>query len=219
MKTAVVCYSLVLVALAIISPTVCYPQANARELFMPQTGELESTWEVMEQQDDLKQYDVEDQQHIMMDDVHEPENNQNEGLVQATTCCLTTLYVMGFTSGKTHAGSDHSPFIEIGLFNGQKKTVRFPDNPGNDMVGNKGDLWVIPFSNFGFKCCVKKGNIESVVVKQGGNDGWNIQSIVTMVSKSDSEKQLLTSDTGVYRWIDGNGQIDQKQFQLTKLDC
>ena len=145
--------------------------------------------------------------------------NVNVFLLIATTCCLTTLYVMGFTSGKTHAGSDHSPFIEIGLFNGQKKTVRFPDNPGNDMVGNKGDLWVIPFSNFGFKCCVKKGNIESVVVKQGGNDGWNIQSIVTMVSKSDSEKQLLTSDTGVYRWIDGNGQIDQKQFQLTKLDC
>ena len=140
-------------------------------------------------------------------------------VIKGSTCCLTTLYVMGFTSGITHAGSDHLPFIEIGLFNGEKKTVQFPNNPGNDMVGNKGDLLVIPFSKFGFKSCVKKGNIESVVVTPGGKDGWNIQSIVTMVSKSDSEKQLLTSDLGVNRWIDGNGPITQKQFPLTKLDC
>ena len=217
-------------------------------------------WEVMEQQDDLKRYEVEDQQDIMMDDVHEQENDQNEGHIQgirvinvygihsfcqllfsvfstiffcmlkldvdvnvfvliATTCCLTTLYVMGFTSGIKSAGSDHQPFIEIGLFNGEKKRVQVPDNPGNDMVYNKGDLWVIPFYKFGFKSCVKKGNIKSVVVIPGGKDGWNIQSIVTMVSKRNSEKQLLTSDTGVNRWIDGNGSITQKQFPLTKLDC
>ena len=140
-------------------------------------------------------------------------------VIKGSTCCLTTLYVMGFTSGLKRAGSDDDPFIEIRLFNGEKKTVRFPDNSGNDMVRKKGDLWTIPFSKFGFKSCVKKGNVESVVVKPGGNDGWNIQSIVTMVSTSGSEKQLLTSDMGVNRWIDGNGPSAEKQFQLTKLDC
>ena len=139
-------------------------------------------------------------------------------VISGSTCCLTTLYVMGFTSGLKRAGSDDDPFIEIRLFNREKKTVRFPDNSGNDMVRKKGDLWTIPFSKFGFKSCVKKGNVESVVVKPGGNDGWNIQSIVTMVSTSGSEKQLLTSDMGVNRWIDGNGPSAEKQLQLTKLD-
>ena len=36
----------------------------------------------MEQQDDPKRYEVEDQQDIMMDDVHEQENDQNEGHIQ-----------------------------------------------------------------------------------------------------------------------------------------
>ena len=133
--------------------------------------------------------------------------------------CISTLYVIGFTSGIPAAGSDNSPFVEIRLFNGLTKSRRFPDNPGNDMFPNKGDLWVIPIARFGFlRSCITRGMVQSVTVKPGGNDGWNIKSIVTLVGSGNGE-HVLTEDLNANRWIDGNGPASQKAFPLTIYDC
>ena len=126
---------------------------------------------------------------------------------------------MGFTSGIPFAGSDDSHFVEIHLFNGFTKSQRLPDNPGDDMSPNKGDLWVIPIARFGFlRKCITRGMVQRVTVKPGGNDGWRIQSIVTMVSTGNGEL-VLTEDLNANRWIDGNGPASHKAFPLTIYDC
>ena len=123
---------------------------------------------------------------------------------------------MGFTSGLKNAGSDDSPLIEIDLNNDEQKKVRFPDNPGNDMVKNGEDLWTIPISSFKFKeTCIRKGDIRKVAVKEGGNDGWNIESIVTMVSTEGGTLSLLTVDRNINRWIDGNGPTKRRELTLS----
>lgn len=127
---------------------------------------------------------------------------------------------MGFTSGLKYAGSDDNPFIEIDLYNHEERRVRFPDNPGDDMVKNKGDLWTISISHFGFqKKCINRGDVRKVAVMQGGNDGWNIKSIVTMVSTTGGKSLYLplTVDMNINRWIDGNGPDSQRELTLSKV--
>ena len=58
--------------------------------------------------------------------------------------------MMGFTSGDSDAGSDHSPSIKLDLTNHNDGEITFPGNDGDDMVENKGDLWKIPISHFSF---------------------------------------------------------------------
>ena len=123
---------------------------------------------------------------------------------------------MGFTSGLPNAQSDHSPYLQISLKNNEEGTVIFPDNPGDDMVQNKGDLWEINMSSFGFSMtCVTQRDIHSVTIKQGGNDGWIIKSVATMV-QSESKFQILTADMNVNRLIDGNDQSFYRSYTLTK---
>ena len=123
---------------------------------------------------------------------------------------------MGFTSGKGNAGSDDSPYLYIFLHNKEHRSKRFPDNPGNDMVNNKGDLWEFSLSSFNFqKTCITKGDISKVIIQEGGNDGWHIKSVVTMVH-SGSKYKILTVDLNVNRWIDGNGSSAQRELLLTK---
>ena len=137
--------------------------------------------------------------------------------------------MLGFTSGKKSAQSDDLPFIEITLQNDKTRKLRFPDdNKIDHMTKNRGDIWEFPlfFKNEQFEgSCVERADIKSVVVKQGGNNGWNIKSIVTFV-RTDSEvlqlltiealpSQMLTVDLEVYRWIDGDSASDRKEFSLT----
>ena len=118
--------------------------------------------------------------------------------------CISTVYVMGFTSGIVTAESDHRPYLQISLQNNEEGTVIFPDVPGDDMVQNKGDLWEINLSSFGFSMtCITK------------RDGWNIQSIATMIC-SGSKFQILTADMNVNRWIDGDDQPFKRSYSLRK---
>ena len=52
--------------------------------------------------------------------------------------------MMGFTSGDSDAGSDHSPSIKLDVINHNDDEITFPDNNGDDMLENKGDLWFTP---------------------------------------------------------------------------
>lgn len=58
--------------------------------------------------------------------------------------CLATLYIMAFTSGFQHAGSDIGHSVQLQA-NGEVRNIRLYNLPGNDMLENKGDLWKIKF--------------------------------------------------------------------------
>ena len=131
------------------------------------------------------------------------------------THCATDLYVMPFTSGISYAGSNYHPYIEIDLKNLEDGEVRFYDNPGNDMLENKGDLWKFAISAFNFqKSCIWKDDIHEVSIKHGGADGWNIKSIITML-RNGSNYVLLTADMEVNRWVDGDRGSSYNEFTLS----
>ena len=111
---------------------------------------------------------------------------------------------MAFTSGVDDADSDTSHIIEVQAI-GQVRNLVLYDRPGDDMQKNKGDLWKIDFSDFHFTDgCITISKISGVSIVENGNDGWNIDSIVTMVKDNRGGVEALTQDLDVFRWIDGN---------------
>lgn len=72
------------------------------------------------------------------------------------------------------------------------------------------------FPTFGFTDdCITIEEIQGVAIISKSNDGWNIDSIVTLVSDSSGGVQVLTHDLDLDRWIDGNGPSSQQRFNLT----
>jgi len=124
---------------------------------------------------------------------------------------------MGFTSGLKHAGSDTSHEIEIRV-NGHTYKSNLPDLPGDDYLSNKGDLWKMSLgTNFRITKCVTPDMVEYIAIEENGNDGWNIDSIVTFFVFDKYYSMLATVDLDVYRWIDGDGNIAHKRFELTRV--
>ena len=78
------------------------------------------------------------------------------------------------------------------------------------IIYNKGDLW-----EFNLPSCITLHAITRVSVDANGNDGWNIESIVTLVRDTDNKIQLLTQDFSVNRWIDDNDELEHRNFTLT----
>ena len=85
------------------------------------------------------------------------------------------------------------------------------DRPGDDYMSNKGDLWELSLPTSG---CIRLPDVQKVSIVENGNDGWNIGSIVTLVSDS-RNIQMLTRDFDVNRWIDGDGDASHRRFVLT----
>ena len=121
-----------------------------------------------------------------------------------------------FTSNLKNAGSDNSPKLAMELKNGETKTVVLYDRPGDDMLPNKGDLWTLTIDSFGFEqSCIRKKDIAKVTIKPGGSDGWNIESITTVLRRAQDEYTVVTADIGVNRWVDGNDKPEYLSFDLT----
>ena len=116
---------------------------------------------------------------------------------------------MAFTSDLSGASSDTSHSIQL-QYNGAVKTMALYDRPGDDYMSNKGDLWELGLSGWQ---CIKIRDLQRVSIIANGNDGWNIESIVTLVSDS-SNIQVLTQNFDVDRWIDGDGPSSHRQFDL-----
>ena len=130
------------------------------------------------------------------------------------TVCGTHLYVMAFTSGYSHAGSDDSPILYVYL-NGQKRGHYVPlyDRAGDDMYPNKGDIWKYSISSLLDTTCISKGDIRSIAIHNGGNDGWNIESVMTVLRGS-NYYAIVSADMDIYRWIDGDGSNYERQLDL-----
>ena len=132
-----------------------------------------------------------------------------DGFHLVSGSCLSNLYVIAFTSGQSGASSDTSHSIQL-QYNGAVKTMDLYNRPGDDYLSNKGDLWELSLSSG----CIKLSEVQRVSIVENGNDGWNIGSIVTLVSDS-TNIQVLTEDFDVNCWIDGDSAASHKQLDLT----
>ncbi len=129
--------------------------------------------------------------------------------------CLVKLYIMAFTSDLKYAGSDGQHNVEVRI-KGMSQHRPLYNRPGDDYKRNKGDFWEYSFSDFGFTdSCIQIGDFRYIEITEGGNDGWNIASIVTLVEDSSGGVQVVTTDIGVNRWIDGDGKQEHRRFRLT----
>ena len=122
---------------------------------------------------------------------------------------------MAFTSGEDKADSDTSHIIEVQTI-GQVRNLVLYDRPGDDMQKNKGDLWKINFSDFDFTDgCITIGKISGASIIKNGDDGWNIDSVVTLVKDDRGGVEVLTQDLDKFRWVDGDGLPKYRRFDLT----
>ena len=135
-------------------------------------------------------------------------------LIDSTAECLDKLYIMAFTSGINNAESDAGHAVEI-LAGGRVRNLRLYNRPGDDYYKHKGDLWKYNIASFNFpNSCLTISNIQQVSIIERSNDGWNIDSIVTLVGAG-GRFQVLTQDLDVNRWIDGDGHHTHRRFELT----
>ena len=120
---------------------------------------------------------------------------------------------MAFTSGVPNAGSDDNHGIQLQV-HGQVQNLLLFDRPGDDALENKGDLWRFEISSFNFTdSCITIGEIEGVAIIERSSDGWNIESIVTVVRDSLGGVGVLTHDFHVNHWVDD--QDSRRHFPLT----
>jgi hypothetical protein len=54
-----------------------------------------------------------------------------------------------------------------------------------------------------------------VSIVENGNDGWNIDSITTLLKDNRGGVELLTQDLDVFRWIDGDDLQQYRRFDIT----
>ena len=122
---------------------------------------------------------------------------------------------MAFTSDENDAGSDDAQSVEVEI-NGEVRPMQLPSLPGDDYLRNKGDLWKIDFSNFGFSdTCVTIEEINRVSIIAINTDGWIIDSIATFVIYSNGYSRALTQDFDVRRRIDSNMNEFDRRFDLS----
>lgn len=128
---------------------------------------------------------------------------------------------MAHTSGVQHAGADQGHAVQM-VAKGQIRSARLPNLPGDDYYPNKGDLWKITLGStgFGFSGCIRKGDITSITLTERSNDGWNIDSVITILKASYynwNAYEVATMDMDVNRWVDGDSATENRRFELTLL--
>ena len=142
--------------------------------------------------------------------------------MQLSVECVSDLYVLAFTADVHDAGVGdlypHDIEVETGSPN-QIRRIQLHGSWGNQYTRGKGDLFKYKMNAFGFSGdCIKFQYIKRVSIMAGSNDGWNIDSITTHVRGAENGKfRELTIDMDVHRWVDGNGDDNQKRFDLTNV--
>ncbi len=123
---------------------------------------------------------------------------------------------MAFTSNEDDAGSDGKFYVDLQTRKGQTGKARLYNRPGNDYSKNKGDLWAFDLqSDFGFSdCFCYERDVSNITLTPGGTDGWNIQTIFTIL-KIGNEYTVLSADVNVNKWLDGDRTADDLYFKLS----
>ncbi len=141
-----------------------------------------------------------------------------------TGACVQYIYVFAHTSTRhPDAGTDHLHRLELELYSGSTYTATLYDiDPDIDQnTKGKGDYWKLSIHNtdHGFSipastCISLWSDIQAISVVEGGNDGWLIDSIVTVLQGPNGEVRMLSSNLEAHRWIDGNHDEDRKRWNL-----
>ena len=132
--------------------------------------------------------------------------------------CADSIFLIAFTTHELYARTVDFPFLSLTLTNGAQRELRLRDNPGDEFHADDGDMWQIQISDFGFSgsTCVTYDSINRVTIRAGGNDGWQIDSIMTVLD-TDGVYKALTLDFRVRQWIDGDDKVSYLSFDLTKV--
>ena len=122
---------------------------------------------------------------------------------------------MAFTSGSDEAGSDQHPYLYVYLTK-EAGTVRFYDRPGDDMYSNKGDFWIFNLkTDLGLSdSCITKDDVQSIIIQNGGNDGWKIESVMTTLVAG-NQYTVVTADIHLNKWVDGNPDVADSSTSIT----
>ena len=128
--------------------------------------------------------------------------------------CITDIYVFVHTSRQAGGGggTDNSHDIEFRTSSATYKSSLF-DLPGDQASIGKGDLWKLDLNtHFGVPSwrCIRKSDIRSIAIEEDGNDGWLIDSVVTVIKKVQEDDETLTIDLDEHQWIDGNGNPNEQ---------
>ena len=101
-----------------------------------------------------------------------------------TAACLTDIFVVAHTSGVSGGQSDGTYHLEVKV-NGITHSVELGDLPGDQAQSHKGDLWEFRLkTDLGITSpsCIRIGNIEEIAIEENTNDGWHIDSVITVLT-------------------------------------
>ena len=70
------------------------------------------------------------------------------------------------------------------------------------MLKNKGDFWIFKTSTLTL-VCITKDDVQCIMIQNGGNDGWKIESVMTTPAAK-TWYTVVTADIHLNKWIDGN---------------
>ena len=120
--------------------------------------------------------------------------------------CISYIYVSAHTSTGAGSGTNDVHDLEIRA-GGTDYIAALRDMPGNQASPDKGDLWKLSLANdFSPEPgCITKTDVQEIAIEEAGNDGWKIDSIITIYKYNDGEFEVATLDMDVGKWIDGDG--------------
>ena len=77
-------------------------------------------------------------------------------------------------------------------------------------------MWTFDFDNRSAKQkCVSIFDIKSIALVAGSNDGWRVDSAVTVLQDSKNRSFTGSIDRNINTWVDRNGMPGSKRRQLT----
>lgn len=129
--------------------------------------------------------------------------------------CITDIYVFVHTSrlGGTGGGTNdnHMHDIKFRTSSATYKSSLF-DQPGDQASIGKGDLWKLDLNDHfhvPWGTCIRKSDITYVAIEEDSNDGWLIDSVVTVIEKEQGD-ETLTINLDEHQWIDGDGNPNEQ---------
>lgn len=140
--------------------------------------------------------------------------------------CVSDIYVFAHTSTGAGSGTDNTHDIKVRA-NGNTYISGLNDLPRTDQAApGKGDLWKLNvYSDFNVpgSTCIKKCDIQYIALEEDGNDGWRIDSVITVL-KSGRNYEVATLDMDVDQWIDRDGDPRKqprvvRRFELNLVIC
>ena len=130
------------------------------------------------------------------------------------TGCVDKINVLTITNNTDdNAGTNNEHALQV-TANGEIKDVAIC---GHGRKCSKGfvDYFTLDIERFGFSTsCVRKEDIEVLKLKEGGDDGWLVQSIFVFIDTCETH-ELASSDATFNKWVDADSDPERVLVDLT----